>query len=71
MFDLDKWHEILHTLKHNKLRTALTAFGVFWGILMLILLLGAGTGMRHGVENTLSSDVQDSVWIFGRQTSRP
>jgi len=71
MFDLDKWQEIYHTLKQNKLRTFLTAFGVFWGILMLILLLGAGTGMRHGAEQMFSSDVQDSLWIFGRRTSLP
>jgi putative ABC transport system permease protein len=71
MFDLDKWQEIFHTLKQNKLRTFLTAFGVFWGILMLILLLGAGTGMRHGAEKMFSSDVRDSIWIFGRQTSLP
>ncbi|MEH6551514.1 MAG: ABC transporter permease [Pseudomonadales bacterium] len=71
MFELDKWQEIFYTLKQNKLRTFLTAFGVFWGILMLILLLGAGTGMRHGVEKMFSSDLRDSIWFFGRQTSLP
>ncbi len=71
MFDIDKWQEILHTLKQNKLRTFLTAFGVFWGILMLILLLGAGQGMQNGAENMFSSDLRDSMWIFARQTSIP
>ena len=71
MFDLDSWHEIFHTIKQNKLRTGLTAFGVFWGILMLILLLGAGKGMQNGVENGFSSDVRDSIWIMARRTSLP
>lgn len=69
MFDLDKWQEILHTIKQNKLRTFLTAFGVFWGILMLILLLGVGRGMQNGTEGMFTSDVQDSIWIFPRKTS--
>jgi len=71
LIDIDQWQEIGHTLKHNKLRTLLTAFGVFWGILMLILLLGAGTGLRHGAENMFSSDLRDSIWIAARQTSIP
>lgn len=69
MFDWDKWQEILHTIKQNKLRTFLTAFGVFWGILMLILLLGMGRGMQNGTEGMFTSDVQDSIWIFPRRTS--
>jgi putative ABC transport system permease protein len=71
MFELDKWQEILHTVKQNKLRTALTAFGVFWGILMLILLLGAGNGLQGGVENTFSGDAEDTMWIHPRTTSLP
>jgi putative ABC transport system permease protein len=71
MIGYDGLQEILFTIKQNKLRTLLTAFGVFWGILMLILLLGAGTGMQNGVENQFSSDPEDSIWFVPGTTAMP
>lgn len=68
---MDALQEILFGLRKNMLRTFLTGFGVFWGIFMLILLLGAGKGMQNGVEQEFSSNAQDSVWIYARRTSVP
>jgi putative ABC transport system permease protein len=66
---LDGLQEILFTLRQNKLRTLLTAFGVFWGIFMLILLLGFGRGMQHGVMNDFGTDVMDMISIWAGDTA--
>jgi putative ABC transport system permease protein len=66
---LDGLQEILYTLRQNKLRTLLTAFGVFWGIFMLILLLGFGRGMQNGVMTDFGSDVLDFIIVWGSDTS--
>ena len=65
----DGLQEIFFTLRQNKLRTLLTAFGVFWGIFMLILLLGFGRGMQNGVMDDFGSDVLDFIIVWSGDTS--
>ncbi len=71
MFDLDKWQEIFNTMQKHKLRTALTAFGVFWGIFMLVLLQGAGKGLENGVIGMFGNLAKNSMFIGGRKTAIP
>ncbi len=63
MIDTEKWQEIFKTFGQHKLRTALTAFGVFWGIFMLTILLGAGKGLENGVNKGFPR-VPNIVWIW-------
>lgn len=69
-FDLNSWEEIFITLARNKSRSLLTAFGVFWGIFMLIILIGLGNGLRDVMENNFKSSNQNSSFIMPRRTSK-
>jgi putative ABC transport system permease protein len=69
--DLDSWQEIWATLRKNKLRAVLTACGVFWGMFMLMVLLGLGTGLERGVVKSLGGMALHSVYVWSQRTSMP
>jgi putative ABC transport system permease protein len=71
LFDSDSWDEIFSSLKKNKLRTFLTAFGVFWGIFMLIIMLASGNGLENGVTGNFGGTATKSVFLWTRSTSVP
>jgi putative ABC transport system permease protein len=71
MFDLDKWLEIWATLSRNKLRTALTALGVGWGILMLVCAVAFARGLQSGVARQMGGFATNSVYVWGGRTTMP
>jgi len=71
IFDLDRWNEIISALKKNKLRTFFTAFGVFWGIFMLIIMLGSGKGLDNGVSQGMGDMATNSMFMWTQRTTLP
>ena len=71
LFDADKWHEIYFALKKNKLRTFFTAFGVFWGIFMLIIMLGSGKGLSNGASQGMGDMATNAMFMWTQQTTVP
>ena len=71
IFDRDRWIEIWVTITRNKTRSLLTCFGVFWGILMLVILLGAGAGLKNAVLGETEGVATNSVFFFSDRTSIP
>lgn len=69
--DLDSYREILDTLTRNKARSFLTGFGVFWGVFMLVSLMGGGKAMREALNKTFEGFAQNTVVIAAEQTSKP
>ena len=67
----DHWRLVAVSLSRHKLRTGLTALGVFWGVFMMVLLLGVGKGMERGVFEIFRDDAFNSIWIYGGHASVP
>ena len=68
-FDRDNWYEIWAVLRANKLRTALTAFGVAWGIIMLIVMLGFGSAMQAGTQRNMKGRATNLLFVWGQSTT--
>ena len=71
MFDIDRWTEIWVTITRNKTRSLMTCFGVFWGILMLVLLLGTGSGFKNAMFKSVNGFATNSLFFYADRTSEP
>ena len=69
--DIDSYREILDTLSRNKSRTLLTGFGVFWGVFMLVSLIGGGQGLKELLNNNFEGFATNSAIIWAQPTTKP
>ena len=71
MFSKDRWDEIIEALSRNWFRTALTAFGVLWGIFILVVLLAAGKGLENGVKKDFGGIATNTMFMWTQTISKP
>ena len=69
--DIDSYREIIDTLTRNKSRSFLTGFGVFWGVFMLVALMGGGKGLKEKLDKNFEGFAQNAVIIGAEQTTKP
>ena len=69
--DLDSYREIIDTLTRNKSRSFLTGFGVFWGVFMLVALMGGGQGLKEMLYKNFDGFAQNTVIVGADQTTKP
>ena len=68
--DLDTYREILDTLTRNKSRSFLTGFGVFWGVFMLVALMGGGQGLKEMLQQNFAGFATNSALVWAQPTSK-
>ena len=66
--DIDTCEEILITITRNKTRSLLTAFGVFWGIFMLVALIGGGQGLEYMLKKNFEGFATNSGFLASQRT---
>ena len=71
LIDIDRWEEVLLTITRNKKRSVLTAFGIFWGIFMLVALIGGGNGLQQMMSSNFAGFATNSCFIVSRETTEP
>lgn len=68
--DIDRWEEIIVTITRNKTRSFLTAFGIFWGIFMLVALMGGSQGIQEMMASNFAGFATNSGFTGSNQTSK-
>jgi putative ABC transport system permease protein len=65
----DIFTDVYRTLMAHRLRTALTMFGIIWGIVSIVLMVAAGEGLRVGQAKVASQFGKDIMIVFAGRTS--
>ena len=65
----DLLRDTVQTLSAHKLRTALTMFGIAWGIVSITLMVAAGEGLRVGQAKVAEQFGKDIMIVFAGRTS--
>lgn len=70
-FDIDTYREIADSLVRNKSRSLLTGFGIFWGVFMLLFLVGGGDGLKGLLMKNFEGFATNSIFIASGETTKP
>lgn len=62
--------ETYYSIKHNQRRSFLSGFGIAWGILLLAILLGVGSGFQAGIMGLFQSFAQKSLYVYAGTTNQ-
>ncbi|MFT4660951.1 MAG: putative ABC transport system permease protein [Patiriisocius sp.] len=71
MFDRDNWREILQIVVRKPLRAVMASIGVAWGIMMLLIMVGAGNGLENGVTEDMKGIANNSMFMWAQSTTKP
>lgn len=71
MFDVDLYKEVIQAITKNKWRSTVTAFGVFWGIFMLVALAGVGNGLENGIKKQFEGFATNAAFMWTENTTVP
>lgn len=70
-FDLDSFREIADALVRNRSRSLLTGFGVFWGVFMLLFLMGGGRGFKQLIVSNFEGFATNTAIVVADRTTKP
>lgn len=70
-FDVDTFREIVNALLRNRSRSLLTGFGIFWGLFMLLFLIGGGNALKSKMMENFEGFATNTVVVGSSSTTKP